>query len=65
MRDVERIGEFCKTFQRYWEEKVPNWRVGRLISNFFCYVAKKGKSIYFVEDEEMSELLDDFFAENA
>lgn len=64
MRDIERIAPFCEKLERYWKEMVPDWRFGQLMSNFLGYVAQKKGDIWFVEEPEMSELLDEYFASN-
>lgn len=62
MRDEKRIPTFCKQLQVYWKEDIPDWRFGQFMSNFLGWVVEKTKrDIFFIEDNEMSELLDEFF----
>jgi hypothetical protein len=65
MRDKKRIEPFCAKLQKYWEERIPDWRFGQFMSNFLGWVVSQTKrDIFFIEEEEMDELLDRFFAEN-
>ena len=65
MRDKKRIKPFCMKLQKYWEENIPDWRFGQFMSNFLGYVVQQTKrDIFFIEEDEMTELLDKFFAEN-
>lgn len=64
MRDPQRIKPFCSKLRKYWEEKATDWRFGQFMSNFLGWVVSTtNKDIFFIEDNEMSELLDKFFAE--
>ncbi|MBQ7171926.1 MAG: hypothetical protein IJR89_06595 [Clostridia bacterium] len=65
MRNPARIKPFCDKLQKYWKEKIPDWRFGQFMSNFLGWVVQEtGRDIFFTEDNEMTELLDKFFAEN-
>lgn len=53
MRDPKRIDEFCDAFKEMWH-RVPDWRFGQLISNFFGDVIDKSdKDLWFMEEPEM------------
>ncbi len=64
MRDPERITEFTNKLRSYWADRIPDWRFGQFISNFFGFIFSRTdyKDVFFIEDEEMSALLDDFFS---
>lgn len=65
MRNKKRIAPFVQKLQKYWEEKIPDWRFGQFMSNFLGFAWKeKNRDIFFIEDDEMSELLDQYFTEN-
>ena len=50
-RDPERINEFCDMLKKTWH-KVPDWRFGQLMFNFFGDVyAKSKKDIFYIEDD--------------
>ena len=61
MRDPRRIYPFLKKLQECWEE-VPDWRFGQLMCNFLGDVATKtNRDVFFIEDEEMLSLLEEYF----
>lgn len=62
MRDSNRIPAFVEKLQRYWITYFPDWRFGQLMSNFvsFIFTNTKWSDIFYIEDEEMSALLDEF-----
>lgn len=65
MRDPERIDWFCKVLHDQWKQRIPDWRFGQFMSNFFGYVAAETKrDIFFLEDDKMLDFLNKFFAEN-
>ena len=62
MRDVMRIPPFMERLSTYWQESVPDWRFGQLMSNFLGYVYQEtGRDIFFIEEVEMLELMDKYF----
>ena len=65
MRNPNRIKPFCNRLRKYWEEECPDWRFGQMICNFigFCRSMNQ-QDIFFIEDDEMKELLDKFFTQN-
>ena len=62
MRDSNRIPAFVEKLQRYWITHFPDWRFGQLMSNFVSFILTNTKwsDIFYIEDEEMSALLDEF-----
>lgn len=64
MRDPKHIKEFCNQLALIWE-KVPDWRFGQLISNVFGQISEeKQRDVFFIEDDEMIELIKKFFCNN-
>lgn len=63
MRDPKRIRPFINKLAMYWESKIPDWRFGQFMSNFLGFaMSKTGRDIFFIEEKEMEELLDQYFA---
>lgn len=63
MRDPQRIEPFTRKLADYWEKRIPDWRFGQFMANFLGFVAAEtGKDIFYLEDQEMEEMLDKFFA---
>ena len=61
MRDPNRIKEILLTLEDGWN-KVPDWRFGQLIDNFFSWVISKRKiDIWFIEDNEWLKLIKEYF----
>lgn len=52
MRDSKRIGEILELLKTEWE-KVPDWRLGQLLSNS-CSV------LFYVEDEDLIEKVQEY-----
>lgn len=59
MRNPERIPVILKRIGEVWK-KFPDWRFGQLMSNFESWY---GKDIFFPEDDEFAELLEEFATE--
>lgn len=60
MRNPNRIKPFLETLEKAWN-KVPDWRFGQLMSNFFnCLDIDP----FFLEEEDMEKKLIDFFELN-
>ena len=57
MRDPNRIEPLMKRSTELWKTECPDWRFGQLISNLASFL---GDSFY-IEDEEMTELIEQFF----
>lgn len=62
MRDPTRIKPFMQKVAHMWQQHVPDWRFGQLMSNFFGFVvAETNRDIFFIEDGEMESLMLKFF----
>ena len=62
MRNLERIDQIISQLLLYWKGMVPDWRFGQLMVNFIGFVTKRtGRDIFYIEDEEMAQLLEEFF----
>jgi hypothetical protein len=62
MRDPKRIKPFLEKLGKYWEGRAPDWRFGQLMSNFLGFAwDRANRDIFFIEDDEMSRALDEFF----
>lgn len=57
MRDPERIEVFCDKLAEIWRENFPDWRFGQIFNNIQRDV---GCDLFYVEDDEMLNLLEDF-----
>lgn len=45
-----------------WQQYVPDWRFGQLMSNFLGFVVSEThQDIFFIEDDNMDELIVKFF----
>ena len=58
MRNMGRIPRMMEIIESYWI-KVPDWRFGQLIENIKTFSEKP--DLFYVEDDEMIELFDEFF----
>ena len=57
-RDAGRIQLFCDRLARAWE-KLPDWRFGQLMINLMReYEAEHGRDIFFLEEDEMMEIIE-------
>lgn len=62
MRDLTRIKPFMQKVAHMWQQHVPDWRFGQLMSNFLGFVvAETNRDIFFIEDGEMESLMLKFF----
>lgn len=62
MRDPTRIKPLMQKLAHMWQQHVPDWRFGQLMSNFLGFVvAETNRDIFFIEDEEMENLILKFF----
>ena len=57
MRDINRIDEVLAALKENWE-KVPDWRLGQLLCNL---QSAAGNDLFYVEDDEFVELLEEYF----
>ena len=53
MRDPERLDDFYEEMKNIHKEKLPDWRFGQLMYNFFCEV---GDPFYWEESRFLKEL---------
>lgn len=62
MRDPKRIEPFIRKLADHWKGDIPDWRFGQFMSNFLGFVVSETKrDLFFIEDDEMEQLLDKFF----
>ena len=62
MRDPARIKPFMMKLSHMWQQHVPDWRFGQLMSNFLGYVVSEThRDIFFIEEDEMERLMFEFF----
>lgn len=60
MRDPNRIDNFLKELGKVWKEKVPDWRFGQIMFNFFSSI---DEDPFFWEEDKFLEKLKNFFKE--
>lgn len=58
MRDPKRIPEILKEIESIWKI-YPDYRLGQLLCNVL-----RDPALYYVEDEELTKLLKEFYCEN-
>jgi len=62
MRDPKRLDSFYDELKRIHKEKVPDWRFGQLMSNFFGWLhSVKKVDLFFPEENKMLEYLKEYF----
>ena len=62
MRNTDRIKVFCDELAELWEEYVPDWRFGQLISNVFGTIyARTKRDIWFLEEDELMNEIRKYF----
>ena len=59
MRAPKRINKFLEEVGEVWK-KVPDWRFGQLMSNFFRWY---NRDPFFLEEDKFIELLRQYFGE--
>ena len=57
MRDPKRIPKLLIRLGELWE-KYPDLRLGQLIGNYV-----EGSSLYYIEDNELLDVLEEFYGE--
>lgn len=62
MRNPERIDEILKCISIIWH-KNPDQRLCQLIGNCFINTPNHGQDLYYVEDNELQELLTKYLKE--
>lgn len=61
MRDPKRLNKFYNKLREIHVTYFPDWRFGQLCSNFFGWVYQtKKRDIFFPEEDEMIELLEEY-----
>lgn len=64
MRDSNRIDKFCTELAQLWH-KVPDWRFGQFVVNMDQIIhIHYDKDMFYVEDDDMLEMIKDYFKEN-
>lgn len=63
MRDPSRIDKFCNELAELWH-KVPDWRFGQLMVNMDQIIhIHYDKDMFYIEDDDMLEIMKDYFKE--
>lgn len=62
VREKARIRRFCNELATLWEEKQPNMRFGQMVVSLNRALDKPRHDIYYLEEEEMLEVLRRFFS---
>lgn len=60
MRDPKRINKCLRKIKEIWS-KNPDLRLGQLLIN----MTPDAKSLYFIEDEDLINLLDNFYKDES
>ena len=60
MRDISRISNFMGILEKYWQTYYPDWRFGQLINNLQRFA---GNDLFYYEEDDFIELLEEFFGE--
>lgn len=62
MRDPERLDGFYDGICLGHKEKMPDCRIGQLISNFleWLYTKKNIRDIFYIEDDKFYELFEEY-----
>lgn len=64
MKDLYTIPEFTFDFFTLWSIYFPDWRFSQLCCNFFEWIENnKGIDSFYVEEEQLLELFDDYCKE--
>ena len=63
MRDTNRLYPFYSELTRVHITYFPDWRFGQFISNFFGWIARKGKDPFFIEESKMLDFLHEYVGE--
>ena len=63
MRDPNRIDKFCDELKTIWH-KVPDWRFGQFMVNMDQIIhIHYDKDMFYIEDDDMLEIMKDYFKE--
>ena len=61
MRDPNRLYKFYENLRDIHMTHFSDWRFGQLVINFIeWYYNKYGRDIFYIEDDKMSIILDEF-----
>ena len=63
MRDPNRIYKYCHELSEIWG-KVYDWRFGQFMLNMITMCQYKGKDVFYMEDDELFEMMKNYFKEN-
>lgn len=65
MRDPNRLHRHYQQQKRIHMEKVPDWRIGQLYSNYFSWLlTEKGLDPFYIEDSRFVELFNEYLGGN-
>lgn len=59
-RNKKRIGPFCEEFMQIWRRN-PDLRFGQLIEMISYRVKQEKKTLFYIEDEALMDLLKQMF----
>ena len=59
MRNPARIDVFCAHLAKLWKSNCPDWRFGQLVTNLM-----RTKDIFYLEEDEMLDYIEEYFKEN-
>lgn len=62
MRDIKRIPRTLDKIGILWAEFLPDWRLGQIIMVLQSW---SGNDLFYVEEEELVEIMIDFLADRA
>ena len=63
MRDPNRIYKYCHELAEIWG-KVPDWRLGQFMINMITKAEYDGNDVFYMEDDELFQMIEDYFKEN-
>lgn len=64
MRDPNRIDKFCDELKEIWRQ-VPDWRFGQFMVNMDQIIhIHYDKDMFYIEDDDMLEIMKDYFKKN-
>ena len=60
MRNPDRLDEFYARLKTIHQTYFPDWRFGQLVSNLTRYCQSMGKDIFFIEEDRMMQIIENF-----
>lgn len=61
MRDPKRLDDFYDKMKKIHKEKLPDWRFGQLMGNFFSWlVVQKQVDYFYLEDAQMLRYFEEY-----